>query len=161
MVGVAGIAAWYVSILAGAPGPDDSPGSGIILRFEVVALWIPRVLHDMAQVQAGAPVFLSPEAVHTELKRRGLNDAWYALTYRGQQANGEFVVITQIRRLSEAADHLDEIQAVMATTAGRPRQFEDPVFPLARVKVIPDTLQAVDPRDAVTRLIAEPAVGDK
>ena len=75
-----------------------------------------------------APVFLSPEALHTELKRRGLNDAWYALTFRGHQANGEFVEITQIRRLSEAADHLDELQAVMATAAGRPPRFEDGVF---------------------------------
>jgi hypothetical protein len=151
----------YVSFQAGAPGPDDSAGSGIIVRVEVIALWIPRALHDMAQLQDGAPVFLSPEAVHTELKRRGLNDAWYALTYRGHQVNREFVDMTQIRRLSAAADHLDELQAVMAKAAGRPPQYDGLDFSLARVEVIPDTLQAVDPREAVTRLIDEPVVGNK
>ena len=34
-------------------------------------------------------------------------------------------------------------------------------FSHARVEVIPDTLQAVDPREAITRLMAEPVVGDE
>ena len=66
--------------------------------------------------------------------------------------------MTQIRRLSEAADHLDELQAVMATAAGRPPQLETRDFSHARIKVIPDTMQSMDPREAITRLMAEPVV---
>jgi hypothetical protein len=151
----------FVGFHAGAPGPEDSPGSGIIIRSEVVALWIPRALHDLAQSEAGAPGFLAPEALRIELKRRGLKDAWYALTYRGHQFNGEFVEITRIRRLSEAADHLDELQDVMATAAGTPPRDEGRHYSQARVEVIPDTLQAVVPREAVTRLLPRPVVGDR
>jgi hypothetical protein len=162
VVGIAGIVVLVsVSFQAGAPGPENPTGSGIIVRTEVTALWIPRALHDVAQSEAGAPVLLSPAELHTEMKRRGLNDAWYALTYRGHQVNGEFEEITQIRRLSEAADHLDEFQDMMATVAGRPPRYEGGDYSHARVEFIPDTLQAVDPRDAVTRLMAEPVMGGR
>jgi hypothetical protein len=162
VVGIAGIVGLVsVSFQAEAPGPDVSGGSGIIVRTEVTALWIPRALHDVAQSEAGAPVFLSPEALLTELRRRGLNAAWYALTFRVHQVNGESGEITQIRRLIDAADYLDELQAVIATAAGRPPRSEDGGFSHARVEVIPDTLQTVDPREAVTRLLAEPIVRNR
>jgi hypothetical protein len=34
-------------------------------------------------------------------------------------------------------------------------------FSHARVEVIPDTLQSVDRREAITRLMAKPVVGEK
>jgi hypothetical protein len=92
---------------------------------------------------------------------RSLEKLWYALTYRLHQANGKLGEITQIRRLSEAADHLNELQAVMATAAGRPPRYEGQDFSQARVEVIPDALRALDPREAITRLMAEPFVGEK
>ena len=146
---------------AAAPAPEAPPGSGIILRSEVTAIWIPRALRGLARRQAGPPVGRSPEELQTDLGRNGRSAAWYALTYRGHQVNGGFGEFTQIRRLSEAADHLDELQAVMATVAGRPPRCEGRDFSHARVEAIPDALQAVDPREAITRLMAEPVVGDE
>jgi hypothetical protein len=146
---------------AEAPAPEGPPGSGIVLTTEVTAIWIPQVLRDLAQHQAGPPVDRSPKELQTYLKRNGWCAAWYALTYRGYQVNGGFGEITQIRRLSEAADHFDELQAVMATAAGIPPRYEGQDFSHARVDVIPDALQAVDPREAITRLMAEPVVGEK
>jgi hypothetical protein len=143
---------------AGEPDPEDRPGSGTIIRTEVTAIWAPQALCDLARHKADPPMELSPERLQTCLARSGWRDAWYALTYRGHQANGGIGEMTQIRRLSEAADHLDELHAVMATAAGRPPQFEGPDFSHARVKVIPDTMRAMDPREAITRLMAEPIV---
>jgi hypothetical protein len=99
--------------------------------------------------------------LQTCLEQNGWSAAWYAVAYRLHQVNGGFGEFTQIRRLSEAADHLDEFQAVMATAAGRPPQSEGRCFSHARVDVMPDALQAVDPREAIIRLMAEPAAGDK
>jgi hypothetical protein len=144
-----------------APAPEALPGSGIILRTEVTAIWMPQALRDLARHQAGPPVDRSPEELQGYLGRNGWRAEWYALTYRTHQANGASGEITQIRRLSEAADRLDELQAVMATAAGRPPRHEGRDFSHARVEVIPDTLQAVDPREAITRLMAEPVVGDR
>ena len=105
VVGIAGIVGRvFVSFHAGAPGPEDPPSSGIVVRTEVTALWIPRALRDVAQGEGGGSVFRSLDALQTELKRRGLNDAWYALTYRGYQVNGDSAEITQDRRMSEMPD---------------------------------------------------------
>jgi hypothetical protein len=144
-----------------APAPEGPPGSGTVLRTEVTAIWMPQALRDLARRQAGPSVDRSPEELQTSLGRNGWRAAWYALTYRMHQVNGELGEITQIRRLSEAADHLDELQAVMARAAGRPPRSEGGDFSHARVEVIPDTLHAVDPRAAITRLMAEPVVGEK
>jgi hypothetical protein len=144
-----------------APAPQGPPGSGIVLRTEVTAIWMPRALRALARHQAGPPADSSPEELQTYLARNGWGVAWYALTYRGHQVNGESGEITQIRRLSEAADHLGELQAVMAKAAGRSPRFEGGDPSHARVEVIPDALQAVDPREAITRLMAEPIVGEK
>jgi hypothetical protein len=115
----------------------------------------------LARQQAGPPVDRSPEELQTYVRRSGRRVGWYALTYRGHQVNGGIGEITQIRRLSEAADHLDELRALMATAAGRPPRDEGPDFSHARVEVIPDALLVVSPREAITRLMAEPVVGAK
>src|SRR5262249_15395997 len=94
----------------GAPAVAGLPASGTVLRTEVTAIWMPRALRDRARHQAVEPVGRSPEALQTDLGRDGWRAAWYALTYRGHQVNGGSGEITQIRRLSEAADHLDELQ---------------------------------------------------
>jgi hypothetical protein len=111
--------------------------------------------------QAGRPAERSLEELQTYLERNGWSDAWYALTYRGHQANGGFADTAQMRRLSEAADHLDEFHAVMAAAAGTPLRFEGPDFSHARIEIIPDTLRGLHPREAITRLMAEPVLGNK
>jgi hypothetical protein len=151
----------FVSFQAGAPHPEGPPGSGIIERTEVTVVWIPGALRDVAQAEGGSPgpCFLDP--LQAELKRRGLNDASYAVTCRGYQVDGLSGEITQIRRLSEAADHLDELHAVMATAAGRPPRDEGRVSWHARVEIIPEALQAVDPREAIARLTSEAVFEDE
>jgi hypothetical protein len=137
------------------PTPEGPPGSGIVVRSEVIAIWMPRVLRDLAMQNNGPPVALAPEALEAYLARKGWRPAWYALSYRAHQVNGKFAETTQIRRLSEASDHIDELDAVMATAAGKPPRFEGGDFSHARVEVIPESLQAVDPREAITRLMAK------
>jgi hypothetical protein len=146
--------------LAEAPAPEGAPGSGVILRTQVTAIWVPRTLRDLALQKADPTIDHSPEEVQACLERSGSESAWYALTYRGHQVNHDFADITQVRPLSEAANHTEELQAVMATAARRPPRCGARDFSHARVKVIPDTMQAMDPREAITRLMAEPLVGE-
>jgi hypothetical protein len=139
---------------AEAPAPEGPPGPGIVLGTEVTAIWLPRGLLQLARQQGGPPEFRSPEELQTVLGRSECTAAWYALTYRQYQVDGQFGEMTQARLLREAADHLVELKAVMATAAGRPPRFEGADFSHARVEVIPDTLQDIDRREAITRLIA-------
>ena len=97
------------SFRARSPGPEDAPGSGIVMRTEVTTLWIPRPFAMWPKVRPADLVTRSPEALQTELERRGLNDAWYALTYRYYQVNGDSAEITQVRRISEAYARVEGI----------------------------------------------------
>jgi hypothetical protein len=93
---------------AQGPGQEGHPGAGIVVHTEVTTIWLPRALLDLARQQGGVEVDRSPEELQTYLGRCGSTAAWYPLTYRGHQVNGGFGEFTQIRRLGEAADHLDE-----------------------------------------------------
>jgi hypothetical protein len=97
------------------PAPVGPPGSGIVLRTEVTAIGIPQALRELARHRAGPPVDRSSEELQTDLGRNGWRAPWYALTYRGHQLNCGFGEITQLRRLSKAADYLDEVHQACET----------------------------------------------
>lgn len=119
----------------------------------MAALWIPRALRNVAQGESGAPVFCSPAALQTELKRRGMKDAWYALTYRGYQVNGDSAKIIQVRRISEAPAHIEEFQDMMATAARNPPRHEGGELSQVKVEIIPDRLLTANPLEAVSQLV--------
>ena len=144
----------WVGDHAGAPDADTPPGSGIVVHIEITAVWLPRALVDQARRRNGLPVVCSPDELRTCLERNGWPDPWFALTCRGYQVTGQSSEWTQIRWLTQAADHLGDLQAVMATAAGRPPRCEETDFSHARIEVIPDSLQAVEPREAIKRLLS-------
>jgi hypothetical protein len=143
------------------PDPDSAPGSEVIIRTEVTAIWVPKALRDLALRQADPPSDRSPEKVRTHLAGSGWREPWYAVTSQAYQLNGRSEETTHIRWLTEIADRPDELQAVMDTTAGRPPRYEDGRFSRTRVHVVPDTLQAVDSRTELIRLMAELVEGSK
>src|SRR5262245_16194690 len=148
----------WVGPHAGPPIPEEPPGSGSIIRTEVTAVWVPRSLRDLARRQADPPAIRSTEELRASVKRCRLSAAWYALTYRGYQVNGGSAEITQVRRVSEADGRLDELRDVMVTVAGKPPRYETLDFSHARVFVIPDSLLAAEPRQAIAQLRAAPVV---
>jgi hypothetical protein len=150
----------WVGHHAGAPDPEDSPGSGVVLRTEVTSIWVPRALCDLVRRQADPPGFRSAEELRALVERNGLDAAWYALNYRGYQVDGGSAEITQVRSVSEAADHLCEVWNVMATASGRPPRSQTVDFSPALVVIIPEALRDVDPREAITRLRPGPPVRD-
>jgi hypothetical protein len=143
-----------------APENDSPPGSGIVIRTELTSIWLPRRLYDLVRSRADRTGFRSAEELRSLLDRFELDGAWYALNYRGYQVDGRVGEITQIRRVSEAAVHLDELEAVMDAALGRGSCGECVGRSHARVEVIPDSMQDVDPREAITRLNSGPAATD-
>jgi hypothetical protein len=144
-----------------APAPERPPSSGIALRTEVPTIWICGALRDLARQQTGTSMHRPPEEIQTCLARNGWGAAWYALTYRGHQVRGGFAVLSQIRRVSEAAEHLDELQSVLAKAAGRPPKNESVDYSPGVVVIIPDALQDVDPPEAITRMMAGQVAEEK
>jgi hypothetical protein len=157
--GVLGIV--WMSFQAATPTPDDPPGSGTVMRADVTAIWIPQALLDLAQREAGPHDNRSCEELRVRLQRQGLNDAFYALTYRGYQLNGESAEITQVRRVSEMPDHFDEFQVLLAAAAGNRARSEARDFSRTTIHVIPDSLLNADPVEAITELMAPRVVRRK
>jgi hypothetical protein len=144
----------WVGHHAGAPDADTPPGSGIVVHTEITAVRLPRALVDQARGGSGLPVVRSPEGLRFLQGRNGWPAPWYAITCRGYQVTGQSSEWTQIRWLTQAADHLGDLQAVMTTAAGRPPRCEETDFTYARIEVIPDSLKAVEPREAIRRLLS-------
>jgi hypothetical protein len=143
-----------VSFQAAAPPPEGQLGSGHVLRTDVTAIWLPQPLHDLARSESGPHVVRSSEELRTYLERHGMNAAWYALTSRGYRVDGDSAMITQVRRISEAPEHIEEFQEVMSTAAGNPPRSESRDFSHATVSIIPDELLTADPRTGVAELMA-------
>lgn len=139
-----------------APAADGPPGSGIIERTDVTAVWVPQALLDLARHGAGGPVIRSPGDLGDYVERHRLSAAWYAVTYRGRQIDGDSAEITQIRHLSDAPAHPGEFLDVMAFLAGNPPRSEKWDFSGAAVRVIPGRLLTVVPSEAITELIVRP-----
>lgn len=163
---VAAVAAVSILVLmraeprTGAPPVDDPPGSGVVERTVVTAVWVPSAFLDLARQQAGTSTAHPPEELLLSIERHGLRKSWYALTYRGYQRDGKSAEITQVRLLSDAADHVDELRDVLATVSGGAPRHESPDDTPAVVVVIPDALLGVDPLEAIAQLRAGHAARD-
>ena len=91
------------------------------MRTEIITIWIPRALRDLALCDAQPPLDRSPVELLTCLKQNAWIPDWYAILHRGHQVNQGFADITLIRRLVKAADHIEELQAVIFACGERDR----------------------------------------
>jgi hypothetical protein len=133
--------------------PDNHSGGGIITRYELLRLWLPEVLNDLAQRQSQSPVV----RVHRDLKRflelRTQEDLWYALTTRGHQVDGRFVDLTFIRRPYHEPQVFPEFLAVLATAAGNPPRGPDSYLSTVSITIIPVELGKREAREVISDLL--------
>src|SRR5262249_21636309 len=116
----------------------DGVGAGITVRQEAAAIFVPAEFSGIAATLESTHTHLSPEAQRSDLQSRGLDNTWYAITYRFFQANGRVATVTTHRRVSDAALNVQELHAVLATVAGRPpHDCANTDFSSAKVWIIP------------------------
>jgi hypothetical protein len=136
-------------------GSDNEPGDGIIVRSEVIRLYLPRKMIELAN----RPTQQTPLRTHDDLRRRleieHHRDLWYALTARGLQVNGEFVDLTFIRRPFDEPDRFPEFREILAAVTGNPPDLWMNLSS-ARVQLIPDELSGRDPREVISELLDRP-----
>jgi hypothetical protein len=136
------------------PEPEFHGGGGIIERTELLHLWLPRTLIELAQGQTGPSPMHTHQGLQGILEARRQRDLWYALTFRAHQVNGEFVDVTFIRWPYSDSGRFAELIDVMAVAAGEPPV--DPAFGSANptVSVLPDHLLNCEPRDVMRDALA-------
>lgn len=142
-----------VDYQAAGPARDELAEPGLIDRFEVLNVWLPQALLDLARRGDGLATGGTPEELRACLERNGLGNAWYALRYRGHQTNGGAQDITLVGRTDGSTTPFRTVQDVMLLAAGRPPQGPSMDFSDATISVIPDRMLTADPREAVEELI--------
>jgi hypothetical protein len=103
-----------------APEFSDPPGSGVIVRSEVIHVWLPEILVDPARHEIPALVARTHLELKKALERGGQENLWYAITVRGHQGNHGAADISFIRYPYREPENFQELMDVLATVAGSP-----------------------------------------
>ena len=132
------------------PGPETN--GGIIVRSEVASLWLHPALFELAQRPSESPC-RSLQEFRQYAEEWGLEKAWYVITVKVTQTNGEMLLLTTICRPYEmdSSKYLDFL-SVLATAAGKPPANLSTDFRDAKIGVIPDYLLDADPRATLDEL---------
>jgi hypothetical protein len=147
----------HVTHEAQQPDPADRSGGGIIDRFEVLRLWLPQTLAELAKRQSPLPVVQTHQGLQGVLELQGGKKLWFAMTVRGHQVNGKTVDITFIRWPYEDSSHFPELLDVLATAAGNSPCHHNADFSKASVHIIAEELLKCDPREVIAGLIGDPS----
>ena len=70
--------------------PADRAGAHVFVRSEVLRVWLPRTLTELARRESQSRSIRSHEELRRILELQHQQDLWYALTMRAHQADGEF-----------------------------------------------------------------------
>ncbi len=132
---------------------EDRPGSGVVVRYEVVHLWFPQTLLDECDTSP-FPLWRKSWGSPIPPRTTGCEKLWYALTIRGHQQNGRDASVTYIRHPYRNPEHFSEFLKALATAAGHPPIDPTPSFSKAEVHIIPGELSEREPSEVVKELLS-------
>jgi len=157
--GVVGLArlSFHVARQAQELEPADRPGAGIIVRSELLRLWLPQTLTELAKRQSQSRVVRTHGELQRFLELQDQEDLWYAQTTRGHQVNGDFTDITVIRRPYDDPLHFPELLDILATAAGNPPSYPNADFSKASVHIIARDLLKCESREVMAELLRHPS----
>jgi hypothetical protein len=125
----------------------------IIVRQEVLRLWLRQPLTELAKSQTWSRFARTHEEMRRYLERRHQRDQWYALTIRSYQPNGEFDDITYVRHPYYDIIHFHEWLDILAMAVGNPPYHPTWDFSRASVYVIKDEYLDREPREVMVELL--------
>ena len=147
------------SLASRAPGPTSGaesarpPGSGIVVRTELVDVWVPKALDKLLQDHSNNSMPVPDEIVRLAQKQNRDIDLWYAVTAHHHQVDGGETEITTIHYPLHSAREYSSLRklfdSISAESASRPNSS----MPAPRLHVIPDELLKLPPRDAIAELL--------
>jgi hypothetical protein len=151
-VAVAGTVA-LVQLAYHVTTPQSEGNGGIIVRTEVVSLWMHPAHFDLAQHPAQLAACRSLDGYRRYAEQRGLEKAWYVITTKSFQINGHIEVISTITKPYEMIEpYYSEFLGILALAAGHPPQYASIDFMNAKVCVIPNRLLHANARTVLDEL---------
>ena len=134
----------------------DEPGSGVTLSVEVLQLWLPETMVDLASKCRGSSVPSTHQELRALLERRGLEEVWYLLAIRNHQVNGGVADITFIRYPYRDLERFREFLDVLATAAGNPPSNPSWNYADAEIHILPSEVSHREPLGVVAELSSLP-----
>ncbi len=133
---------------------DEIPDSGYIIRIEVIDIWVPESLIELAKQPAASSVPQSHQELRTLLERSGHRNLWFAVTTRHYQINGGAGDLTYIRHPYLEPEHFRELQSVLAIAVGKPPLDPSRFGSGCAVHIVPKELSDREPREVVEQLLS-------
>jgi hypothetical protein len=131
--------------------PGNDADGGIITRTELLQLWLPGTLIDLAQHQTGPSCMRTHQELQRILDGRQQRNLWYALTFRAYQVNGRFEDLTFIRWPYIDSARFPELLDILGVAAGEPPSDANFGSSTPTVSVLPDRLLNHDPREVMRK----------
>jgi hypothetical protein len=147
--GACGLVRLAYHVSSARPETND----GLIVRQHARSIWLHPVFLELARRPSELAECQSCEAYRRYADARHLQNAWYLITIKGVQINGEIVRLPFIRKPYEMSEHyFAEFLGVLAVADGK-RPAEPFVYQAtAKVNVIPPDLLDKEPRAVVDEL---------
>jgi hypothetical protein len=133
--------------------PANRPGSGVIVHTDVIGLWLPQTLIDLAKHLSPFPAPRTHQELQRFLERQNQKNLWYAVTIRGRQVSGALVDITLIRLPYNDPDHFPELLDILAAIAGNPPRDTTADFSTASVHILAGDSLKGEPREIIAEFL--------
>lgn len=95
----------------------DQGGTGIIVHSEMLRVYVPPALVELAKLQARSGEIRAHEDLRRFLDARNQPNLWYVITMRARQAHGNLVDLPFFRQPYDASDLFLELLEVLAAAA--------------------------------------------
>jgi hypothetical protein len=133
--------------------PANQPGAGIIVRTDVLRLWLPQEVTELSKRQSQSLVVRTHEELQRFLELQDRRRLWYALTIRGHQLNGKVVDLKFIRWPYGDPRHFPEFLDILATAAGHPPRDPNTDYSKASVSIIAQEVTKREPHAVMAELV--------
>jgi hypothetical protein len=132
-----------------APEFGDPLSSGLIVRSEVIRLWLPETLVDPARHESPALVARTHRELKKVLECRRQEDLWYAITVRAHLADHRIEDSSFIRIPYRQPEFLAELMEVLTAVAGSPPRHPSADYSAAIVQIMPSGMSQREWLEAV------------
>ena len=131
-------------------------GAGVIVRSELLCLWLPEDLLALAASRPPAATLENDGHFRRYLELHCREDLWYVTTFRLYRRDGKFDDISYIRQPCGEMKSVSQLREHLRILAKSPAAAEDSDQPTVDVRELPQHLLKRKPRNALIELLADP-----
>jgi hypothetical protein len=147
----------HVSRQAEKGEPANDIAACINYRCELLHIWLPQKLTQLATRQAQTQFARRHEETRCVLDPQDQKSLWYALTVRVHQAGCPASDVSYVRRLNEESRYFPELLDILASAAGTSSYGPTSDFSTASVHIFADQFLKREPREVVAELLRNSA----